>query len=50
MNSRLILFYVIRILIILTQTSELPNSFKQIRIEKLDSLAYEIASSGNADD
>lgn len=42
MNNETILYYVIRILIVLAQTSEMPYAVKQIRVDRLTKLATEV--------
>ncbi len=42
MNNQTILYYVIRILIVLAQTSEMPYAIKQVRVDRLNELAREV--------
>lgn len=42
MSNKAILFYVIKILIILAQTSEMSPAMKQIRVNRLSELAKEV--------
>lgn len=42
MSNKAILFYVIKILIILAQTSDMPYAIKQIRVDRLNELAREV--------
>lgn len=42
MSNLAILYYVIQILIILAQTSDMPAAMKQIRVDRLAKLAKEI--------
>ena len=42
MSNKAILFYVIKILIILAQTSEMSPAMKQIRVNRLSDLAEEV--------
>ena len=43
MNNSTILFYVIKILIILAQTSDMPSTMKQIRVNRLSDLLVEVS-------
>ena len=42
MDNRTILYYVIKILVVLAQTSEMPYALKQIRVDRLNELAWEV--------
>lgn len=42
MDNKKILYYVIKILVVLAQTSEMPYAIKQIRVDRLNELAREV--------
>lgn len=42
MSNQTILYYVIKILVVLAQTSEMPYAIKQIRVDRLNELAREV--------
>ena len=42
MSNKEILFYVIKILVVLAQTSDMPQILKDIRVSRLSELAKEV--------
>ena len=50
MDNKTILYYVVKILIVLAQTSDMPSAMKQIRANRLCDLATEICLWGAKND